>query len=324
MPAMNPDVAAAVDRLREDGTLTSAQAALFGRAARGKLISVRAELRLLHYGGVLAVMAGVGLLVQENLDRIGPVAISIGLWTAAILALVWAWRHAPPFSWGESASEHLAFDYILLLGVLLTGAALAYLEVQFTPLGASWRHHLLIVGLFAAAAAVRGDSRLVATVALTTLAAWRGVSASPLERVFWTAGDEGALRANAILTGLAFVALGQALVWFERKAHFEPVAAYLGWLLILGAILSGIDDGGAESAFRAGLFVIGAGLAALAFRGGRFPLFGMGLVAAYIGLSALVVDNVQGPAIGYLWFAATGIAVLVGLLVAHHAIRGRA
>jgi hypothetical protein len=321
---MNPDVAAAVDRLREDGTLIPEQAALLGRAARGELISVRAELRLLHYGGVLAVMAGVGLLVQQNLDRIGPVAIAIGLWTTAILALVWAQRHAPPFSWGESASGHLAFDYILLLGVLLTGAALAYVEMQFTPLGAHWRHHLLIVGLFAAALAVRGDSRLVATVALTTLAAWRGVSASPLERAFWTAGDDGALRANAILTGLVFVGLGQALLWFERKAHFEPVATYLGWLLILGAVLSGIDDGEADTAFRVGLFVIGAGLAALAFRGGRFPLFGMGLVAAYIGLSALVVEGVQEAAFGYLWFAATGIAVLVGLLVAHHAMRGRA
>lgn len=321
---MNPDVAGAVDRLREDGTLTAEQAALLGRTARGELISVRAELRLLHYGGVLAVMAGVGLLVQQNLDRIGPVAIAIGLWTAAILALAWAQHHAPPFSWGESASEHLAFDYILLLGVLLTGAALAYVEVQFTPLGAHWRHHLLIAGLFAAAVAVRGDSRLVATVALTTLAAWRGVSASPLERAFWATGDDGALRANAILTGLVFVGLGQALLWFDRKAHFEPVATYLGWLLILGAVLSGIEDGEADTAFRVGLFVIGAGLAALAFRGGRFPLFGMGLVAAYIGLSALVVDNVQEAAFGYLWFAATGIAVLVGLLVAHHAMRGRA
>jgi hypothetical protein len=321
---MNPDVAAAVDRLRADGTLTSEQAALLGRVARGELISVRAELRVVHYGGVLAVMAGVGLLVQQNLDRIGPVAIAIGLWTAAILALVWAQRHAPPFSWGESASAHLAFDYILLLGVLLTGAALAYVEVQFTPLGANWRHHLLIVGLFAGAVAVRGDSRLVATVALTTLAAWRGVSASPLERVFWTAGEDGALRANAILTGLAFVALGQALLWFDRKAHFEPVATYLGWLLILGALLSGIDAGDTDAAFRAGLFVIGSALAGLAFRGGRFPLFGLGLVAAYIGLSALVVDNVQEAALGFLWFAATGIAVLIGLLVAHHAMRRRA
>ena len=321
---MNPDVAAAVERLAGDGVLTRRQATVLGRVARGDLLSVRAELRLLHYGGVLAILAGVGLLVQQNLGRIGPVAIAAALWIAAAAALAWALRHAPPFSWGESPSSHLAFDYILLLGVLLTGAALAYVEVQFTPLGAAWRHHLLLVALFAAALAVYGDSRVVATLALTTLAAWRGVSASPLERAFWSGGTDDAVRANAIVMGLAFVVLGQALVWLGPKAHFEPIATYLGWVLILSAMLSGIDDGGsAETIFRLGLFVVGAGLAILAFRGRRFPLFGMGLVAAYIGLSVLVVAGVHDELFAYLWFALTGIAVLVGLLVAHHAMRAR-
>jgi hypothetical protein len=323
---MNPDVAAAVERLRRDAVLTAEQAAPLGRAARGELVSVRPELRLVLYGGVLLVMGGVGLLVQQNLDRLGPVAIAAGLWIAAGAALVWAFRHAPPFSWGPAASPHLAFDYILLLGVLLTGAALAYVEVKFTPLGAAWGVHLLVMSLFAAVLAVRGDSRIVAGVALTTFAAWRGVSASPLERSFWTLGEgAGWLRINAGLTGLLFVAVGYALVRSGRKGHFEPVTAHLGWLLVLGAITSGIgEEGAAGTAFRLGLLVVGAGLAAGAFRFGRFPLFGMGLVAAYVGLSALVVTAVRDEFLGFLWFAGTGIAVLVCLLVAHKALRDRA
>jgi hypothetical protein len=322
---MNPDVAAAVDRLQRDGLLGPAQAERLGRVARGELVSIRAELRLLHYGGVLVVMAGVGLLVRENLDQIGPVAIALALWAAAGGALVWAWRHRPAFSWGESPSRHLAFDYLLLLAVLLTGAALAYVEVKFTALGARWRHHLLLVAVFAGALAVRGDSRVVATVALTTLAAWRGVSASPLERAFWSAaGAEGALRANAVVTGLVFLALGWALLRLDRKAHFEPVATYLGWMLILGAIVSGIGARAGSQAFRAGLFGVGGGLAVWAFRRGRFPLFGMGLVAAYVGLSALVVSAAREELFAYLWFTLTGIAALVGLLRAHRAIRERA
>jgi hypothetical protein len=293
--------------------------------ARGELISVLPELRLLLYGGVLAVMGGVGLLVQQNLDRIGPVAIAAGLWIAAGAALVWALRHAPPFSWGAAVSSHLAFDYILLLGVLLTGAALAYVEVKFTPLGAARGFHLLVMSLFAAMLAVRGDSRIVAGLALTTFAAWRGVSASPLERSFWTFGEgAGWVRINAGLTGVFFVALGNLLVRSERKGHFEPVAAHLGWLLVLGAIFSGIaEDGAAGTTFSLGLLVVGAGLAAGAFRLGRFPLFGMGLVAAYVGLSALVLKAVREDLLVFLWFTGTGIAVLVCLLVAHKALRGR-
>jgi hypothetical protein len=102
------------------------------------------------------------------------------------------------------------------------------------------------------------------------------------------------------------------------------VATYLGWTLILGAVLSGIEGTESETAFRLGLFAIGSLLAALAYRAGRFPLFGMGLVAAYVGLSALVVGRLGGLVLAYLWFTATGIAVLVGLLRAQRTLRERA
>ncbi|HSD26360.1 MAG TPA: hypothetical protein VLL75_03605, partial [Vicinamibacteria bacterium] len=262
---------------------------------------------------------------RQNLERIGPVAIALALWLGALGALAWAFRHAPPFSWAKSTSSHLAFDYILLLGVLLTGAALAYTEVQFTPLGSSWSYHLLVMSVFAGLLAVRGDSRMIASLALTTFAAWRGVAASPLERAFWTAGgDEGELRVNAIFTGLLFVALGYGLVRSDKKAHFEPLCAHLGWLLLLAALLSGIfERGSAGPAFRLVLLVVGVGLALFAFGAGRFGLFGMGLVAAYIALSALVLAVVDDAFFGFLWFISTGTLVLVVLLVAHHKMKAR-
>lgn len=320
---MNPDVAAAVDHLQSEGILTGAPAERLGRGARGELVSVRPELRLLLYGGVLAVMGGVSSLVQQNLDRIGPWAIAATLALAAAAALLWAFRHAPPFSWAEAPSPHLAFDYILLLGVLLTGAALAYTEVKFTPLGAAWSAHLLVMSLFAGIVAVRGDSRVVAGIALSTFAAWRGVEASPLQRAFWTSGDgEGPLRLQAVITGLLFVGLGLLLVRTGRKAHFELVAMHLGWLLILGAILSGMGESGSGTAFRLALLVVGAGLGVLAFRAGRFPLFGMGCVAAYVGLSALVAKGLP-ELLAFAWFSVTGILVVLGLIVAQRKMKGR-
>ncbi len=319
---MNPDVAAAVHELCGHGVLTAAQAHRLGRVARCELVSVRAELRLLLYGGVLAVMGGVGVLVRENLDRIGPVTVAVGLWLGAMAALLWTFRHLPPFSWGPSPSSHLAFDYILLLAVLLTGAALAYLEVQFTPLGVAWRHHLLMMSLLAAALAVRADSRMVFSLALTSFAAWRGVSAGELEHAFWSGKALAGVRVSAVATGLLFAVLGFGLMRRDRKPHFEPVAAHLGWLLILLALFSGIaEGGGAGRSFRAALFVVGGALAAVALTRGRFPLFGMGLVASYIGLSGLVVGAVPDALFGFVWFAGTGAAVLVGLLLAYRTTR---
>src|SRR4051794_24452647 len=158
---MNPDVADAIPRLVEAGVLPPDEAPRLLRVARGELLSVHGELRALLYAGVLLITGGVGLLVKENLDRIGPVAIAVGIGLAAAAALAWVIAKAPAFSWGPVPSPHLAFDYMLLLGVLLAGAELAYVEWKFTPLGAHWPWHLLLMALLAGVAAFRFDSRVI-------------------------------------------------------------------------------------------------------------------------------------------------------------------
>ena len=136
--ALNLEVAAAVARLRAEGVLSDPQATLFGRVARRELVSVRIEIRTLLYAGVLLLTSGVGALVAAHHERIGPLALSIAIGLAAAGCLLWVARVAPAFSWGEVASPSLAFDYVLLLGVLLFAADLAYVEAQFTMLGPRW------------------------------------------------------------------------------------------------------------------------------------------------------------------------------------------
>ncbi len=80
---------------------------------------------------------------------------------------------------GES---HVAADYLLLLGVLLVGSDLAYVESRFRFLGPNWAYHLLVLSAIALAAAYRFDSRVVLSLGLSSFAAWRGLSTRlPLE-----------------------------------------------------------------------------------------------------------------------------------------------
>jgi hypothetical protein len=320
---VNPDVLQAIDSLQAQGILPAEKARLFSRVARREVVSVRQELRLLLYSGVVVTMAGVGLLVKDKLDQIGPVTIAAGLGVAALGSLVWVARHAPLFSWREAPSPHLAFDYIVLLGVLLTGATVAYVEAKFTPLGAAWAWHLLIMSAFTAALAFRYDSRLVFSLALSTFAAWRGVSVALLEHSLWSwSGPEGSLRANAIGCGVLFILMGVALARSNRKPHFEPVATYLGWILVLGAFLSGLD-GAKETEFALCLFLIGAALAAFAFRYRRFPLFAIGVVGSYIGASHVFLRATFGETLpAMFWFLVTSIGLLVGLFAAHRKMKG--
>jgi hypothetical protein len=317
---LNPDVANAIPRLVESGVLPPEKAPLLLRSARRQLVSVHGELRLLLYVGVLLLTGGVGVLVKENLDRIGPVAIAMGIGLAAAAALFWVARVSPPFSWKEVPSPNLSFEYILLLGVLLAAADLAYIEVQFTPLGLNWSWHLLIVALLTGLAAFRFDSRVVFSLALSTFAAWRGVSVSGVGRGVFN-GSEDAVRWNAIACGVLFVGIGLALKRTDRKAHFEPICMYLGWLLILGGLASGLGESGAWLLYTLALLACGAGLAAVAYRFRRFPLFAFGVLAGYVSLSRFIFEVDAFEILGCFWFASTTILLLFGLIVAQRRLK---
>jgi hypothetical protein len=308
---VNPDVAESVDGLEREAVLAPDAARVFRRVARRELVSLYAELRLLAYAGVLLMTAGVGFLVKDNLERIGPFGLAALLTAAAAACFVWVAWHARPFARGEVPSDHLAFDYVLLLGALLAAADLAYVEAEFTPLGAAWAWHLLIVSIGYGLLAFRYDSRIVFSLALTTFAAWRGVSSATLELAPWRGGAVDAVRANAAICGVLFLILGVALVRLGWKAHFEPAAVHLGWLLLLLAPLGGLGD---HDGYAVALLALASALTVYGFACRRFVLFAMGVLGAYVGLSALVVAHTRGEFIIW-WFALTSLFLLPLLIV---------
>jgi hypothetical protein len=321
---MNPDVANAIPKLVEAGLLPPDEAPRLLRVARGELVSVHGELRALLYGGVLLVTGGVGLLVKQNLDRLGPVAIAAAIGVAAMAALVWVARVAPPFSWREAPSPNLGFDYVLLLGVLLAAADLAYVEVRFTPLGSHWPWHLLIVSVFTALAAFRFDSRVVFSLALSTFAAWRGISVARFGSKFLDGFDAGdKVRWNAIACGALFVLLGFAMKRTGRKAHFEPVATHLGWLLILVSLASGMGET-SWWPWTLGLLLAGAALTVGSWRFRRFPLFAYGVLAVYGAVTRLAFSGIDEAVAGCFWFFVTPLLVIGGLIVAHRRMKAPA
>lgn len=320
---MHLDVAAAVDRLEREGVLTPAQADLPGRTARGELLSIRFELRTLLWLGVSLIAGGVGLLVKDNLDRIGPVTIAIVLGLAAAACLAFIGRGALPFSWRAQPSPNLAFDYVLLLGATLIGADLAFIEFRFTPLGANWPWHLLWTAVLYGVLAVRFDSRILASLALTTFAAWRGVAmgtvaSAPLGR--WEATP---MRWNALACGVAFVALGWLLIRLDRKAHFEPVASHLGWLLVLGALASGMTGWQNQATWMVwalALLAVGVALVGAAARARRIWLFGFGLLGAYAAASRFMTEVLPHGVARQIYFIVTAVAVIVALVIAQRRI----
>jgi hypothetical protein len=319
---LNPDVAEAVDRLAAEGVLPAGALPRLGRIARGGLLSVRPELRVLLYAGVTLVAAGTAEFVRENYRRIGPVAITFAISLAAAGAFAYVFRRARPFSRDAVPSPTLAFDYALVLGVLLFGSDLAYVETQFRLLGPNWSGHLLLFSLVALAAAYRFDSAATLSLALSAFAAWRGVAVrDPFAALF---GSRTALvRANAIACGLLFLA-GAAISARRRfKAHFEPVWGNLGLLLLFGGLLSGALGPGPWLVWDALLLAAAVSVLFFAIRAGRELYAAAAIVALYLGAMKIVLHPIRGDVALFTVVSLSASAALVALLHLHKRMKDR-
>jgi hypothetical protein len=298
---MNPDIVDAIARLRADSVLSARQVAIFHRVARGSLVSVRFEIKVLLYLGVLLLTSGVGLFVVEHHRSIGPSAVAAALTLGTAACLLWIVRKAPPFSWD------------------------AYVEAQFTVLGPRWAHHLLVAGGIYLLAAYRWDARTVLGLALTTLAAWRGLSVSLIHGSHG-AGDTGELRASAIALGALYLALATLSARLEWKAHFEEVFGNAGLLLLLGALASGVLDAPAVREAWIVALLVAAGLVMwAAFRLRRSLYFAQGVLAAYLGIVRLLFALFRPVESSVPFFVAAllGIGALALIVAAHQRMSER-
>lgn len=243
-------------------------------------------------------------------------AIAIGIGVAAFACLGWAWRCAP--------SQSFAFDSVLLLGALLAAADLAFIEVKFTPLGAHWPRHFLIVAAAYAWLAFRFNSKTLFSLALTSFAAWRGVSLVGVAVPWGGVADSNRLFLEALGCGVAFLVLGKVLERVRVRAPFEPVAAWLGWILIVGALAMRLvtDEGLVIPA--AALVGCGVVLAWFSWDERSLGRYALGLGAAALGVGAWAAEGIDriggGEKMMLTVVALLAFAVIVLVLRAHRAL----
>jgi hypothetical protein len=292
--------------LNRAGVIDDAAASRAIALDRGAAFSVFAELRVGLYGAVALITTGVGILIKQNLDRIGPITIIGAIAAAAALCYASALRaHL-------RANRSMVDDYILLLGALLLSADVAYAESQFHWLDASWSSHLLTLAIIHGITAYLLDSRLVLSVALASLAGWFGLERNAIDVLGFHGQPRGL---GWRMLACSVTVLGARLAherWNSRRA-FQDVFEHFAANLAFWAALAWCSD---EAMRFIGMLLLTALATASAFRGLRarqemFVVYGVGYAA--IGYCIVAAALIRGalPTSIVLLLIAVSAAVLL-------------
>jgi len=285
--------------LRSTGVIDEAAAAQAIALERRTLFSLFEELRVTLYAAVALVITGVGILVKEHLDRIGPLTLILALAIAGAACYVPAVRAK-----SRGNDQSTVTDYLLLLGALVVSADVGYAETQFHWLGANWSRHLLLLTAFHAFTAYTLRSRLVLSVALTSLAGWFGIERGPGNLSPWHfATPELGLRA---LLCAAFMLAWREIDGRSYEGRFREVFEHFAANLAFWGAVGWCSNAHMRAVGVVTVLLLAAVATRKALRSGAesFAVYGVGYTALGMSLVVAQVTNLS------LW-GATLVLVIV-------------
>lgn len=204
------------------------------------LFSLFWELRLLLYLGVLLLTGGLGILVYKNIDTIGHQAVLAFIALVTAGCFYYCFRNKAPFSWNKVEAPNSFFDYILLLGSLSLLIFLGYLQYEYNVFGDHYGTATFIPMLILFATAYYFDHQGILSLAITNLAAWAGLTITPLTILREGNFDNHRLIATGLLLGAVLLIAGRLTLQRRLKAHFEKVYTNFGIHLFFIAALAGL------------------------------------------------------------------------------------
>jgi len=299
-----------LEQWKEQGVLSPEQHTFLAGLSRGEPFSVFVELNILLYAGVLAFVAGLGWTISTWSQQLGDILV-LTILSAILVACFWyCFSRAPAWSPAETPSPSLIFDFVVYLGSLMWTVELAYLENRFHALSGDWDLYLLATAALFFFLAYRFDNRLVLSLALSSLAGWFGLTIS-----HWPSHQDAEYRQYAIVYSLIVGVAGAVLQRRALKAHFFGTYLNIAANVLFWALLAGVfNREGYGVWFLALLAACGASLA-WGIKRRQFPFVAYAAVYGYVGVSSILVRDMNDGAAILSYFLVTGVAMLVLLVL---------
>ena len=208
-------------QLYKDGIINAEERQRIEQYEATKLFSIHWELRSELYIGILLLTSGIGILVYLNIDTIGHQTILAAIAVAIGACFYYLFRHQQPYSDGEVKNASPLFDYIALLGCLLSATFVGYLQFEYKVFG---NHLWLATGLPAVLflyCAYRFDHKGLLSLGITGVASTAGLSIAPRQLLNASNFTDSYVLFTALALGVLLVGVA---VYSDRKnikRHFS-------------------------------------------------------------------------------------------------------
>lgn len=276
---------------------------------RREVFSLHPELRILAWGGAMLLATAASLVLKNNLDRIGPLALALTMAIAAVACYA--------FVWWRRARATIVHDFVLLLGALLVSADVAFIESQFHLLGNAWHRHFLILAVVHGVTAYLYRSRAVLSLSIAAVAAWLGVRQTPY-------GEATDYAIRAFACALLLLTWRAAHVRFDPKPQlrdfapsFEHFAANIAFA---GAIALMFDDATRVLGCLVAL-AVAAAVIAWGVRTKREMFVLYAFLYAVLAVEVLFAHLVREEALIFFFMVVSLIGAIVALFAIHARVR---
>lgn len=206
------------------------------------LFSLHTELKLFLYASVLLFTSGIGILIYQNINSIGHIAILAILLLITVFCFYFSFKNAIGFKKQQTQFENPIFDYLILAAVLLSCIFVGYLQFQYTVFGTHYGLATVVPTAIAFFCAYYFDNKSILSIAITGLAAYIGLSVSPQSLLHNDFNENNTLSYSAISLGISLV------IWTiyssnnDLKKHFSLVFLTFALHIISIACINNLFD----------------------------------------------------------------------------------
>ena len=256
------------------------------------LFSLHNELRFLLYLSVLLFTSGMGILIYQNINSIGHIALLSLLLMVTIICFYFCFKNANGFKKEETAFANPIVDYLVLTANILTCTFIGYLQYQYHPFGTHYGLATLIPTLISFFCAYYFDNKSVLSIAITGLAAFVGLSVSPQALLNNSTYNTTSLSYSGILLGIALILWTIYASKIDLKKHFNLIYFTFSLHLISIACITNLFED-YWYVFEIILAVLAYYFYLICYKIPSISLFIFTILYAYIGFNILLFKIIE-------------------------------